>query len=76
VASSEEYIGWGSGPWSRASWGVNELAVFVDSNEAIGDVGSVNVTADAIVVLTGLEAVASLGEEAIRIDVDVAGYRA
>jgi hypothetical protein len=41
VASSTEYIGWGSGTWGQTSWGTDLTIVVVDGAVGIGTVGTV-----------------------------------
>ena len=43
MASSATYIGYGSGPWSRGSWGEDQYAVFVDGVEVTASLGTSSV---------------------------------
>jgi hypothetical protein len=60
VASSAEYIGWGSGAWERGSWGLDLTEVYVDGAGAAGQVGNV-FAYGTDVVLQGVEGVGALG---------------
>jgi hypothetical protein len=60
VASSSDYVGWGSGPWSRGSYGLDLLVVSVDGSEAAGAVGLVEINLH-IADLVGIEVVGYVG---------------
>lgn len=59
---SFDYVGWGSGPWSRGAWGEDTLAMLLAGNEAISFVGNVQITAKAVVSVSGVEGLLNLGE--------------
>jgi len=56
MPSSADYIGYGSGPWSRGSWGEDQLAVFVDGNEATSGLGTASTITDNRFPATGVTA--------------------
>jgi len=71
MASSVEYIGWGSGAWGQTAWGTDLTIVSVDGVAAEGVIGSVTVDAEAVVVVTGVEAVGHINDVGIDAEADV-----
>jgi hypothetical protein len=71
VATSVEYVGWGSGPWSRGSYGLDLTIVSVDGSEAVGAVGTVAINGVEF-ALTGVSATGDVGNVTIAITTDVA----
>ena len=63
MPSSETYIGYGSGPWSRGSWGQDELAISVDGTQATSALGTVTVQAEANIFPTGVQGSGFVGVE-------------
>jgi hypothetical protein len=62
VASSIEYVGWGTGPWSRSAWGSSPVYVSVDGVSAGTALGEETIVADANVSPTGVSGAAVLGD--------------
>ena len=76
MASSNEYTGWGSGPWSRGSWGLDLIEVLVDG---VSGAGAVNGAAFPVSVsVTGVSAAGAVGslEAKSNISVSVTGVSA
>jgi hypothetical protein len=44
MASSTDYIGWGSGPWGRDNWGSSTTTIFVDGVCWLRGIGVATVT--------------------------------
>lgn len=57
----ETWFGWGSGPWSRGSWGTGTIIALPSGVQATGSEGSVTVTANADVAVSGVNATGALG---------------
>jgi hypothetical protein len=54
MASSTDYIGWGSGPWGRDNWGSSTTTIFVDGVSGTSALGNEAISADATVSVTGV----------------------
>ena len=65
MASSTDYIGWGSGPWGRDNWGSSTTTIFVDGVAATGQLGSVSLITNNVISVTGLEATGAVGSVAV-----------
>ena len=61
MASSESFIGWGSGTWSRGGYGSPVIEVSVDGVSAAGSIGTTSTDVAYRVDVTGVSASGFLG---------------
>jgi len=61
MPSSESFIGWGSGTWSRNGYGSPVIEVSVDGVSAAGSLGTVTTNLEFRVEVTGVSAAVFLG---------------
>tara|TARA_R100000900_G_C3298093_1_gene157154 strand:+ start:378 stop:764 length:387 start_codon:yes stop_codon:yes gene_type:complete len=61
MPSSESFIGWGSGTWSRNGYGSPVIEVSVDGVSAAGSLGTVAAVVGKVINVTGVSAAVFLG---------------
>tara|TARA_R110000803_G_scaffold91588_7_gene159099 strand:- start:11622 stop:12008 length:387 start_codon:yes stop_codon:yes gene_type:complete len=65
MASSESFIGWGSGTWSRGGYGSPVIEVSVDGVSAAGSIGTTSTDVAYRVDVTGVSATGFLGAPSV-----------
>ena len=61
MPSSESFIGWGSGTWSRNGYGSPVIEVSVDGTSSTGSIGTATTIIGKFVDVTGVSAAGFLG---------------